>query len=157
MAFVLRLTIDAPLPVRGRSYWKINSSLLKSETFDTEIGVQWAKWQKQKRFYKNSVTWWGQYVKKMIRKTFIAEGTNRRRDQKQLEAFYYHTIYDALKDEKLDETKIIALKRLKAKIVNLHSKNKKRLLTDSVEQYMTTEEKPTIHHLYKDGNAKHPG
>jgi len=148
-AVVLRLTIDVPLPVRGRSYWKMNSSLLRSETFDTEIDVQWAKWQKHKRFDKNSVTWWGQYVKKMIRKTFIAEGTNRRRDHKQLEDFYYHAIYGALKDDKPNETKILTLKRLKAKIVNLHSKNKKRLLIDSGEQYMTTEEEPTIYRLIK--------
>ena len=45
MAVVLRLRVDVPLPVRGRSYWKMSSSLLRSETFDTEIGVQWAKWQ----------------------------------------------------------------------------------------------------------------
>jgi hypothetical protein len=87
MAVVLRLAIEIPLPVRGRSYWKMNSSLLRSEAFETEIDVQWAKWQQRKRFYKNSVTWWRQYVKKMIRQIFITEETNHRRNQKQLENF----------------------------------------------------------------------
>ena len=85
----------------------------------------------------------------MIRQLFITEGTNRRRDLRQLEDFYYHAIYDALREERNDETKIIALKRLKAKIVNLHSVNKKLLLIDAGEQYTTIEEEPTIYHLLK--------
>lgn len=34
MAVILRLAIEVPLPVRGRSYWRMNSSLLRSEAFE---------------------------------------------------------------------------------------------------------------------------
>ena len=57
--------------------------------------------------------------------------------------------YDALREERNDETTIIALRRLKAKIVNLLSMNKKRLLIDAGDQYTTVEEEPTIYHLAK--------
>jgi len=45
LAAVLRLAIEAPLPVRGRSYWRMNSSLLQSEAFGKEIDEQWHTWQ----------------------------------------------------------------------------------------------------------------
>jgi hypothetical protein len=69
----------------------------------------------------------------MVRQLFIKEGTDLTRDLRQMEDFYYRAIYDALREERNDETKMLALKRLKVKIVNLHSMNKKRLLIDAGE------------------------
>ena len=66
-----------------------------------------------------------------------------------MEDFYYRAIYDSLREERNDETTIKALRRLKGKIVNLHSINKKRLLIDAGEQYTTMDEEPTICHLLK--------
>jgi len=64
-----------------------------------------------------------------------------------MEDFYYRTIHDALREECNDETTIIALRRLTAKTVNLHSMNKKRLFIDAGEEYTTMDEEPTIYHL----------
>jgi len=61
-----------------------------------------------------------------------------------MEDFCYRAIYDAMREERNDETTIIALRRLKAKIVNLHSMNKKRLSIDAGEQYTTMDEEPTM-------------
>ena len=149
LAVVLRLVIDAPLPIRGRSYWRMNSSLLQSEALGKETDDQWHTCAQHKRHYNNCVTWWEKYVKNMLRQLFIKQGTSRRRALRQMEDFYYRASYDALEEERKDETTIIALKRLKAKIVNLYSVNKKRLLIDAGEQYTTMDEEPTIYHLLK--------
>jgi hypothetical protein len=66
-----------------------------------------------------------------------------------MEDFYYHAIYDVLRDRSNEETTIIAMRRLKAKIVNLHAVNKKRLLLDAGEQDITMGMEPTIYHLIK--------
>lgn len=76
----------------------MNYSLLQSETFEKEIDDQWRTWQQHKRHYNNYVTWWGTYVKKKLGMLFIKEGTNRRRDLRQMEDFYYHAMYDALRE-----------------------------------------------------------
>jgi hypothetical protein len=51
LAVVLRLAIDAPLPIRGRGYWKMNSYLLQSEALGKGIHDQWHTWQQKKRHY----------------------------------------------------------------------------------------------------------
>jgi hypothetical protein len=84
---VLWMAIDAPLPLQGRSYWRMNYSLLQSEAFEKEIDDQWRTWQQHKLHYNNYVTWWGTYVKKKLRMLSIKEGTNRRRDIRQMEVF----------------------------------------------------------------------
>jgi hypothetical protein len=42
-AVVLRLAIDAPLPLRGRGSWKINVSLLQDATFMSVVKKQWTR------------------------------------------------------------------------------------------------------------------
>jgi hypothetical protein len=80
LAVVLRLAVDIPLPVRGKSYWKINTSYLHETAFRDVIKVHWTRWQRHKKFYSNAVTWWEQ-----IRRLFICEGTCRRSDRNSLE------------------------------------------------------------------------
>ena len=46
----------------------------------------------------------GDKREKMLRQLFIKEGANRRRDLRQMEDFYYHAIYDALRKDRNDET-----------------------------------------------------
>jgi hypothetical protein len=42
-AVVLRLVIDAPLPLRGRGYWKMIVSLLQDATFMSLVETKWGK------------------------------------------------------------------------------------------------------------------
>jgi hypothetical protein len=51
LAVVLLQAIDAPLPIRGRGYWRMNSYLLQSEALRKEIYDQWHTWQQKKRHY----------------------------------------------------------------------------------------------------------
>ena len=54
---VLRLVIDATVPLRGRGYWKMNVSLLQEATFMSVVKTQWTRWQQHKTFYPNTVMW----------------------------------------------------------------------------------------------------
>jgi hypothetical protein len=58
-AVILRISIDAPLTLRGRVYWKMNVSLLQDATFMSVVTTQWTRWQQHKRFHPNTVMWWG--------------------------------------------------------------------------------------------------
>jgi hypothetical protein len=75
LAVVLRLAIEKPVPSAGRGYWRINVSYLHDKTFRDDLATRWAQWQKHKKFYPNSVLWWGRYVKRMVRQMFTSEGT----------------------------------------------------------------------------------
>jgi hypothetical protein len=76
-AVILRLPIETPFPLRGRSYWKMNISYLNENNWMEEFQTHWTHWQKHKR----------RYVKTMLNKHFMNTGTNRRRDRQKLENF----------------------------------------------------------------------
>jgi len=55
LAVVLRQTIDIPLPLTGRGYWRTNVFYLHEKAFRDVLQKQWARWHQHKRFYPNSV------------------------------------------------------------------------------------------------------
>jgi exonuclease III len=153
-AVALRLALDMPLPVRGRSYWKMNTSYLHETAFREVIKERWTQWQKHKKFYPNATTWWGRYVKGQLRRLFIAEGTGRRRDRNSLENFYYETIYATLRDTEHSEAKYRTLQALRAKIVRLHHAPLQRLLLGTEEQDRSVGETPTLYHALRQKKRK---
>jgi hypothetical protein len=52
---VVRLATDVPILERGRSYWKMNISLLYDKSFLEILQERWIKWQAHKRHYPNAV------------------------------------------------------------------------------------------------------
>jgi hypothetical protein len=148
---VLRLPIDAPLPLRGRGYCKMNVYLVQDVTFMSVVETQWERWQQHKRIYPNTVMWWGRYAKRMMLQIFIQEGTSRRRDRQILENFYYEAIYTALQEDNLRGTTFLTLKQLKAKakIVRLYHEPHHHLFLDNDDQNKIEDEEPSLHHLVK--------
>ena len=67
LAVLLRLAIDTPLPVRRKSYWKMNISYLNEGPFREVLKEQWIWWKEHKKYYPNPVMWWGRYVQGHIR------------------------------------------------------------------------------------------
>jgi len=147
LAVVLRLAIETPIPSAGRGYWRMNVSYLHDKTFREDLTTRWAQWKKHKKFYPNCVLWWGRYVKRMVRQLFTSEGTNRRRDRKTLENFYYDAIYNILQDATLTDTTYVTLKKLKAKIVRLHHEPTQRLLLHTEDQDKCEDETPSLYHI----------
>jgi hypothetical protein len=88
-------------------------------------------------------------TKKEIRQTFIREGAGRKRDHKELENFYYATIYEIINKTTDNKQTSIALKRIKAQIVRLHNKELQSIFLDNNEQERINEEEPTIYHIIK--------
>jgi hypothetical protein len=80
----------------------------------------------------------------MLRKLFIIEGTNRRRDRQQLENFYLETIYDILKEENLQESTYTKTRQLKAKIIRLYHELKQSLHLDTEENDTMPREEPSL-------------
>ena len=66
-AVVLRLSINDSDVRRGPNRWKMNPLLMRDKNIIHKIRVQWAKWQKHKRFYLDITMWWERYVKNNIK------------------------------------------------------------------------------------------
>jgi hypothetical protein len=147
LVVVLRLAIEKPIPSAGKSYWRMNVSYLHDKTFREDFTTRWEQWKKHKKFYRNSVLWWGRYVKRMVRQLFTSEGTNRRRDRQSLENFYYDAIYNILQDATLTDTTYVRLKKLKAKIVRLHREPTQRLFLHTEDQDKCEDETPSLYYI----------
>ena len=76
-AVCLRVTLKAPQLQQGRGRLKMNAEILEDTLFKNKLQQEWAKWKHQRKRYPNSVTWWGQYVKKKIQYIFMTEGKER--------------------------------------------------------------------------------
>jgi exonuclease III len=120
-AAIIRIAIDTPLPTRGRGYWKMNIQLLQDKTFWGKLQHEWEKWKTQMKHYPTSVMSWNRHIKRRIKQQFTSEGAERRRDQEQMETFYYEAINSILRDDTVGTKKTTKLKELKAKIVRLHA------------------------------------
>ena len=62
------------IPSRGKSYWKMNTSLLDNEVIKGKFKTEWGKMTSVKNRYDNLNAWWDLYAKKEIKKFFIREG-----------------------------------------------------------------------------------
>jgi hypothetical protein len=130
----MRLETIDPVLTRGREFWRMNLTLLRETDFRQLLQDKCEFWQKHKRYYPTIMMWWERYVKCMIRKLFTWEGTERRRDRRTMENFYYEAINTMLCTQSDHETTTIKLKCLKAKITRLHHEEKRRLLINAGEQ-----------------------
>jgi len=135
LAVILRVATDDQIMLNGRSYWRMNTLLLRDNVVQQNLMKQWKEWRSHQRFYPDKVTWWVRYVKLMLKRHFQREGEERRRERT-LENFYYAAIYDTL-DASMDPVrKAIMLKRLKAQITNLHYQEGQKIAIQMEESEM---------------------
>ena len=97
LAVVLRITLEVTPVWRGRSYWKMNTTLPGDKNFQRQLRQKWADWTKQIKHYPKIVLWWERVVKINVRRLFIGEGTETRREETQMENLYYTCLYEARK------------------------------------------------------------
>jgi hypothetical protein len=60
-------------------------------------------------------------VKKQIRKLFMRLGAENRKEEREMENFYYQCIYDIIQNPEKRRRSMAAVNKFKAKIVQLHS------------------------------------
>ena len=116
---VMRLSVDVPIVLRGKGFWKMNTSTLSEEVLKRSCG-------RSGRFGGSiggstpigRCGWEG--IKKQICLFSIQEGSERRRDLVKMETFLYECIYDVLRSTYPHGQKVSMPNRLKAKITSLH-------------------------------------
>jgi hypothetical protein len=133
MAVILCIATDDPIMIHGRGHWRMNTTLLRDKVVQQNLNIQWKKWKTHQKFYPNNVTWWERYVKPMLKRNFQREGTERRRERRTLENFYYAAIYDTLEAPMDPACKAITLKHLKAQITNLHYQERQTIANNMEE------------------------
>jgi hypothetical protein len=67
------------------------------------------------------VLWWERVAKVHIKRLCTREGTEKRREETQMENFYYACMYEALQHPFQHAKGRAAINRFKAKIVHLHT------------------------------------
>jgi hypothetical protein len=153
-AVLLHLTFDRPRVMHRTGHLRMNITLLDEPSFRAPIKELWGKWQRNIRFYPNGVIWWDRYVKRMIRQAFQHEGATHNRDRKEMENFYYDLIYQVLRDPSSQENIATTLRKLKAKIVRLHSIHQRGVHLDTEDKDRILGEELTIPHYLKSWKRK---
>ena len=99
----------------------MNTALLREESFQEQLLPCWAEWPKETKNCPTMVMWWERVAKAQINKLFIREGTVKRRDETQMQNFYYACLYDMLQRPIQHAEIRAAINHIKTKIVKLHN------------------------------------
>jgi len=121
LAVLIRIDIEATTMRGGRSFWKMNTALLREDLFQEQLRQFWTEWSKPNKNYPTMVMWWEQVAKVHIKKLFVREGTVKRREEMQMENIYYVCLYDILERPIQHAKKRAELNNLKDKTVKLHN------------------------------------
>jgi hypothetical protein len=146
-ALILRMEINNPTMPRGRGFWKMNTTLLREKNFQQILKGKWEIWKTHKKYYPDRLIWWERYIKRTLRKTFVWEGTDRRRDRPMLENFYCEAINSLLNTPNTEQTTVTKMKHLKAKLKLLHHEEQQQLFLNTGEQERIGDENPTLYHF----------
>jgi exonuclease III len=58
MAIVLRMASSEPIPTRGTGHWRMNTSVLRKESFRRLLQQKWEVWRNHRKYYPTAVLWW---------------------------------------------------------------------------------------------------
>jgi hypothetical protein len=97
-AVILRVSLSAPCPTRGKDYWRINPTYLDDQHFLQTFIQHWER--KNAQYYPSRVMWWCRFVKWRIRLLFSRVGVERCREREIMEHFYYSALYNVLQVER---------------------------------------------------------
>jgi hypothetical protein len=92
--------------------------------------------------------WWERVVKKQICLLFIREGTEARRDAREMENFYHACLYDLLQIPEQHENRTAKINQLKAKLVNLFTTRARGMIEVPLTD-LYQDEQMSLFHLIK--------
>jgi len=121
LAVVLHIVLDVDNIRRGTGYWKMNAALLQNTSFQGKLLQQWARWKQQRKYFPDMVMWWKRAAKKQTRLLFMREGTEKRRDDRDMENFYHACLYELLQDHANQAMRAAKVNLSKPKLVKLYS------------------------------------
>ena len=120
----------------------MNTMLLRDSAFQQVLQTQWTNWTTHQKHYPGSVTCWERYVKQMLRRSFVREGTEHRRERRTPENFYYASIYDILEAPKDPRRKAITLKHKSPGYII--RRDRKSYLTPKNKMWLKEKNHPSI-------------
>jgi len=149
MDIVLRMASSDQVPMRGRGHWRMNTSVLREESFRRLLQQKWEIWRNHRKYYPTAILWWERYVKRMLKQTFTWEGAVRRRDRRDLENFYYEVIYALLQTPIGHAAKATKLKQLKTQITRLHHEEQRSRHLNNDDRDRLEGENTRLYHILK--------
>jgi hypothetical protein len=96
LAVLVYMVLNVTIVRRGRGLWRMNVALIKEVLFRDKLLTSWMRWKQCQKYYHTVVDWWEKLTKKQLRTPFVPQGTERRRDEQNMENYYYPCIYDIL-------------------------------------------------------------
>ena len=148
LAVFLRITLGANTIRRGTGYWKMNIALSHNMSLQEKLRQQWIRWKQHCKYFPNIVMWWERVVKKQIRLLFIREGTEARRDAREMENLNHACFYDLLQMPER-EKQTAKINHMKAKLVNLFNTTRARGMIEVPSPDLYQDEQMSLFHLIK--------
>ena len=149
LAVCLRISIELPIIRRRRGLWKMDTAVIAENAWREKLGTLWGQLQRQKGCFPDLTMWWDRLCKKKIRQLYQREQAERRRDHCMMENHLYECMYDVLQRPGPSDQMLPALKRLKAKIVRLHSRRLQKILNDNNDADRPDGDQLTICHIFQ--------
>jgi hypothetical protein len=120
LAVVLRMALDVDIIRRGRSFWKMNATLMQDAQFQAQLRLQWKRWIQQRKYYPDIVTWWERSAKN---KSGYSLYGKERKKTRNLEKWIistmpaYMTFY---KTQNIEQHETENVNRLKAQLIKAY-------------------------------------
>jgi len=149
LTVVLSIALDVDTIRRGTGYWKMNVALLQDSSFQRKLLLQWARWKLQRKYFPDMVMWWERVAKKQILLLLIREGTEKHKDDREMENIYLACLYDLLKDPTHEAMWAAKVNLSKAKLVKLYSIRLASRTIDLQTPDIFQEEQMSLFHLTK--------
>ena len=146
-AVVLRLTTPPHEARKTRCRWKMDPILAQDDAIRSKLKREWEQWRKHKRFYPDVAEWWERHIKTHLRHFIRRQEVERNKNHNSMENHLYECLYDILLGEAPENEKYNTLQRYKAKIVNLPSRKRTKILLDTHAKDKMEEDDPSLYHV----------
>jgi hypothetical protein len=156
LSVVLHIALDVDIIRRGRGYWKMNAALMQDVLFQVQLSQQWKRWSQQHKYFPDIVTWWERSAKKHIRQLFIRKGTEKCKEIREMENFYYACLCDVLQNPENRMTQTEKVNRLKAQLIKLCREKAAAGMIEMQSLSSFQEERISLFHIIKQRNRRYP-
>jgi hypothetical protein len=148
------ITLPETMVRRGKGHWKINITLLKERSFKEEMIAGVSQWRTHIRRYKNTLDWWDNYAKKLLKGLFVRCGTEKNNDENAYTNFLHSCIYEILQSDASERTKKTALNQTKAQLLLLQKQKMETVILNIQQHVPGPTENISLFHLIKSKRKK---
>ncbi|CAH3171681.1 unnamed protein product, partial [Porites evermanni] len=132
-----------PTNPRGRGVWKLNTQLLKNESFCAAVNSFWPSWKFNKPAFTDPRVWWDAgklQLKEIAIAHSVAEARERKRDKLNLEIEFRNILARGTSDTADNHVRLAEIRDL---LKAIEDRNVEGAIIRSREQWLEFGEKPT--------------